>query len=360
MPDPRTDRYQRLSASLGSRPDSELLELIETGQPVGVGVGGSSAVLNVDGVPVFAKRIPLTDLELTHGPSTANLFDVPLHCQYGIGGPSFNAWREVAANTIVTGAVLSGETRAFPMLYHWRVLPGRPPIAAEHADVETVVAAQGGSPAIRTRLEALAAAPNSLALFSEYIPHPLAQWLRENPIDKAIAFERQLSEIVTVLQDHRLLHMDAHFENFRSDGDRIYLTDFGLATSPHFDLSPAEHAFVAAHATHDADYTAMRLVNWLVTEVCGIPGPPASGALARNEYIVRCAGGDIPDDVPAPVAAILARHASAAASMNALLWKLFSGEFPAGDIWSGSSIAPSGESWWLSGIGGGVRDRSRG
>ena len=44
-------------------------------------------MLDVDGVAVFAKRIPLTDLELAHPHSTANLFELPVYCQYGVGGP---------------------------------------------------------------------------------------------------------------------------------------------------------------------------------------------------------------------------------------------------------------------------------
>ncbi|MEV0297346.1 serine/threonine protein phosphatase [Nocardia sp. NPDC050710] len=330
----RSDRHQRLSAFLASHNDIELGELMATGRSNSVGVGGGSAVLDADGVPVFAKRVPLTDRELAHWGSTANLFDLPVFCQYGIGGPSFNAWRELAANVVVTDGVLAGETQSFPMLYHWRVLPGRSPVAAEHADIDTVVAAQGGSPAVRARLEALAAAPSSLVLFCEYIPHPMSDWLRENPAGKAATVERQFSEIVAFLDDRELLHMDWHFGNLRSDGERIYLSDFGLATSPHFDLSPAERDFAERHATHDADYAAMRLVNWLVTDVCGIPMPTSGGPVARNEYVLRCATGHIPDDVPPVVAAILVRHAPAAAKMNAFYWKLFGGdihaEYPAG------------------------------
>ncbi|WP_327147338.1 serine/threonine protein phosphatase [Nocardia sp. NBC_01329] len=340
----RSDRYQRLSAFLASRSDLELAELTATGRSNSVGVGGGSAVLGVDGVPVFAKRIPLTDRELAHPGSTANLFDLPVFCQYGTGGPSFNAWRELAANIIVTGGVLAGETQAFPMLYHWRVLPGRSPVAAEHADIDTVVAAQGGCRAVRNRLEALAAAPSSLVLFCEYIPHPIVDWLRENPVGKAAAVERQLSEIVGFLDDRELLHMDGHFGNMRSDGERIYLSDFGLATSPHFDLSPAERDFVERHATHDADYAAMRLVNWLVTDVCGIPTPTSIGSTARNDYVLQCAAGHIPEDVSSVVAAILTRHAPAAAKMNTFYWKLFGGDInakcPAGKGRSGRPAPP--------------------
>lgn len=324
----RNERHQRLSALLGSRSDIELTEFIDKGRSVGVGVGGGAAVLDVDGVPVFAKRIPLSEQELANPSSTANLFDLPLHCHYGIGGPSFNAWRELAASRTVTHSTLAGETQSFPLLYHWRVLPGRPPIAADHADIDRVVASQGGSSKVRARLEALAAAPCSLVLFSEYIPHSMAKMLRENPVDKAQTVEHQLSEIVTFLRDHQLLHMDAHVGNMRTDGERIYLTDFGLATSPHFDLSPDERDFVERHATYDAAYVSMRLVNWLVTDVCGIPMPATGGPIARNEYVLQCAAGHIPTNVPPTVADILTRHAPAAATMNALLWKLFDGEFP--------------------------------
>lgn len=169
----RNDRHRRLSTVLASCDDIELAALVDAGRSEGVGVGGGSAVLDVDGVPVFAKRIPLTDRELADPGSTANLFDLPVFCQYGVVSPGFNAWRELAANVVVTDAVLAGETQSFPVLYHWRVLPGRALVAAEHADIDAVVAALDGSTAVRVRLEALAAASCSLVLFFEYIPHPV-------------------------------------------------------------------------------------------------------------------------------------------------------------------------------------------
>ncbi|HWM00713.1 MAG TPA: hypothetical protein VNP92_00085 [Actinophytocola sp.] len=112
------------------------------------------------------------------------------------------------------------------------------------------MAALDDCPAVRVRLESLAAASCSLVLFCEYIPHPILDWMRENPTG-------------------------------------IYLSDFGLATSPHFDLSAVERDFAERHATHDEGYAAMRLVNWLVTDVCGVPVPARGGPVARNEYVVR-------------------------------------------------------------------------
>nr|AFV52102.1 hypothetical protein [Streptoalloteichus sp. ATCC 53650] len=325
----REERHHEIAASLGTRSDAELAALVDAGRDTGVGVGGGSAVLDVGGVPVFAKRVPLTGRELAHPRSTANLFDLPVHCQYGIGGPGFGAWRELAANLAVTGAELAGGPPSFPLLHHWRVLPGRAAVAAEHDDVDAVVAFYGGDPAVRARLEALAAASSSLVLFSEYIPHPVVDWLHEDPEGKAAEVERQFARIVAVLREQRLLHMDGHLGNMRTDGERIYLGDFGLATSPRFDLSAAERAFVERNADHDAGYAAMRLVNWLLTDVCGVPTPSSGGPVARNEYVLRCATGDVPDDVPPVVAAILTRHAPAAAKMNAFYWRLFDGDFQA-------------------------------
>jgi hypothetical protein len=73
----------------------------------------------------------------------------------------------------------------------------------------------------------------------------------------------------------------------------------------------------------------MRLVNWLVTSVCGVPVPAGSGSLARDQFVQRCATGDIPADVPSPVAEIIARHAPAAARMNEFCWRLFDGDLHA-------------------------------
>jgi len=327
----RRARHERVSAALVARDDGELVALLGAAPAGAVGVGGGSSVLDVDGVPVFAKRIPITDRELAHPRSTANLFDLPMSCQYGmhpLAGPGFGAWRELAANEIVTEGVLAGESECFALLHHWRVLPGRPPVAAEHSDVEAVVAQFGGDPAVRTRFEELGDAGSSVVLFLEHLPGGLPDWLG-NPVARAERLEEQLFEAVAFLRRRKLLHLDGHFGNMRADDERVYLVDFGLATSPRFDLSEAERDFVARNVDHDADYAAMRLVNWLVTTVCGVPMPTSGGPVARNAFVQRCANGDVPVGVPAPVAGILARHAPAAAAMNDFCWRLVDGDIHA-------------------------------
>lgn len=146
---------------------------------MGVGIGGRSTLLEVDGVQVFVKRVPLTDIELhpNHVRSTANLFDLPPHFHYGIGAigsPGFGAWRELAVHEMTTDWVRSGSFPGFPLLHHWRVLPGLPQsLPAELADVKRCVAYWGGG---RERVEALRTASASLTLFLEYLPHTLHDW----------------------------------------------------------------------------------------------------------------------------------------------------------------------------------------
>jgi hypothetical protein len=77
----RRARYTRVSDLFASRSDLELAALVGAGGVGEVGVGGGS-VIDIDGVQVFAKRVPLTDQELAHPRSTANLFGLPMFCQY--------------------------------------------------------------------------------------------------------------------------------------------------------------------------------------------------------------------------------------------------------------------------------------
>ena len=83
----RLSAYSAVSTSLALCSDRGLRELVDAAMPIGSGIGGKSALLEVDGTPVFVKRVPLTDLERQpeHVRSTANLFGLPVFCQYGVG-----------------------------------------------------------------------------------------------------------------------------------------------------------------------------------------------------------------------------------------------------------------------------------
>jgi hypothetical protein len=328
----RVSRYSEVSSGLALRSDRQLGELVEQGQVVGSGIGGTSVRLDVAGVPVFAKRVPLTDLERRseNVMSTANLFGMPAFCQYGLGSPGFGAWRELVASTRTTEWVLAGRSEAFPLLYHWRVLPGGSPLAEEHADIERTVEYWGGSGAIRDRLHALSQASVSIVLFSEFIPYNLGDWLTaqvaagQEAVASACAMvESCLLTDVAFMNANGLMHFDAHFGNILTDGQRLYIADFGLATSPRFDLSTQEASFLVRNRTHDTGYALMRLVNWLVTEVCGVAAAEHGGPAPRNEYIRECVAGADPIGVPPGIATVIRRYAPVVSVMNDFYWDLF-------------------------------------
>jgi hypothetical protein len=308
-------KYARASTALAACPQFEFP------------AGRAAFTMDVDGVPVFVKRIALTDLEILWGYTTANLWNLPAFCQYGVGSPGFGAWRELAANVMATNWVLAGESAAFPLLYHWRVVPGAPPVIEEHRDAAAAAEYWGGSAEVRGRLDAVASASSSLVLFSEHLPFTLVDWLPSlsgpELVSTYVMVERCLREGVTLMNGHGLHHFDIHFGNLLSDGNRLYFGDLGLATSQRFNLSGAEREFLDHHTTHDAAYAAMGLVNWIATNVCGITVPSHAGSAARKEFVRRCASGFTPPGLDSALAAILRTYAPVAAVMNDFYWELF-------------------------------------
>jgi hypothetical protein len=352
----RVVRYGDVSTALALLSDRQLGQLVDAAPAIGSGIGGTSALLDIAGTPVFVKRIPLTDLEREPGNvrSTANLFALPTFCQYGVvllPASGLGAWRELAANTMTTNWVLTRQSEAFPLMYHWRVLPGAAPPADDHADVERVVAYWGGSAAVRRRLHALARASASVVLFFEYIPQNLSAWLTSQlaagpaAITAACAMvQRHLQADIAFMNAHGLLHFDAHFRNILTDGHRLYLADFGLATSPRFDLSTDERDFLALNASHDAGYAVRELLNWLVADVVGIAGPDTGGPVERYDYIRGCAAGAPPTGATGPIAEMISRYAPVAAILNDFYWNVFgvsrATPYPAQEITQAMAMIP--------------------
>ncbi|WP_020664272.1 serine/threonine-protein kinase [Amycolatopsis benzoatilytica] len=303
----RISRHVGASTALSLLSDAQLLDRLSAAEVLSEGIGGTGAKLDVDGVPVFAKRVPLTALEQRHRHSTANLYGLPAFCHYGLGSPEGSAWRELALHVMANGWVLGGECANFPLLHHWRVLPvasGRVP----DRSLEEDVAYWGGSPAVRRRLTELRDATDSIVFFCEFFPTTLHRWLPTN-LDAAPRVEEQVLETVSFLRAQGVLHFDNHFDNFLTDGERLYLTDFGLAFSRRFELSEEEREFFERNVGHDHGYAAMYLVNWLVTELHGTWDRDARLAAVR-----KAARGEL--ELSAPVAEVVARHAEAAVAMN--------------------------------------------
>jgi hypothetical protein len=322
----RLTAHSAVSTSLALRSDRELGALVDTAVPAGSGIGGKPALLEIAGTPVFVKRVPLTDIErrLENAQSTANVFALPVFCQYGIGSPGFGAWRELAVHTLTTNWVLARDYEGFPLMYHWRVLPdSAPDLPEELADVERAVAYWGGGPEIRHRIEAIRQSSASVALFLEYIPRNLHQWLGtqvkagDEAADWACAMvEKELRAGTSFMNSRGLLHFDAHFENILTDGRRLFFADYGLALSSRFELSQDEAGFYDRHRTYDHCYTITHLVRWLVTALYGYQGDD------RDALVRACAKGKRLTGIPEAAAAVLARHSPLAATMSDFYRKL--------------------------------------
>src|SRR6185436_8340969 len=108
--------------------------------------------------------------------------------------------------------------------------------------------------------------------------------------------ERGVADAVAFMGERGLWHFDAHGRNALTDGHRVYLTDFGLATSWTFDLSAEEREFLALNRRHDEGHTITDLINWIVHRQAGI-----EEWQDRVDYVRRCGAGQRPTDLPSSV-----------------------------------------------------------
>ncbi|GAA2074424.1 hypothetical protein GCM10009801_28350 [Streptomyces albiaxialis] len=264
-----------VASRLAALGDRRLAAAVAAAPPLGPGIGGRTAELDVGGTPVFVKRVPLTELELRpeHARSTANLFALPAYYHYGLGSAGFGAWRELAAHLAASRWAREGAYGGFPVTYHWRVLPDSPPegFADEFGGIDGAVAFWEGSPAVRRRLEALGRATSSLVLFLEHLPGTLAD-AREPGPDRTVA---ELERGARFMASRGLVHFDAHSRNVLTDGRRLLFTDFGLALSARFALAPDEARFLAAHlASYDRCFVLSEARRRLGADL-GARGPAA-------------------------------------------------------------------------------------
>ncbi len=212
---------------------------------------GENHVIDVGRSKVFVKRIPVTGVEYSNMFSTRNMYDLPTYYNYGFNSAGLGMFRELVTHIRTTNWVLSGVIAAFPLLYHYRIIPFvgvRAEVAQER--LAEYVAYWGNNANVGRYLIDRASANYELLLFLEYFPHTVGTWLLDNParIPSVVADVR---ETITFLRNNGILHLDSHFHNMLTDGKRVYLTDFGLALDKHFELTPAERRFYKQNSYYD-------------------------------------------------------------------------------------------------------------
>jgi hypothetical protein len=298
--DERGSTWSRMQTLLSGLDDTELAALLRTASDVGTGIGGRTLRLVVDGTTVFVKAVSLTALETRADNlrSTANLFGLPTYCQYNVGSPGINAWRELEALERTTRWVLDGDAAGFPLLYHWRLLPGDPPPPEpEHSDLDEAVAYWHGAEGVARRLTAIRASTSALLLFLEHQPHRLDTWLRDrldtggtDAAEAMAMIDDTLLAPVAWMNSQGLFHFDTHLADLLTDGRQV-----------------------------------------LVTELTGLTDPGA-----RDAYIAEHASSRAPGGLPRAAEAIVRRYAPVARIINSVYWQLFTErrdiEFPTAEL----------------------------
>ncbi|MBS0287518.1 MAG: hypothetical protein JSR17_09490 [Proteobacteria bacterium] len=276
----RRKNYSKISSTLSCLGNEPLLALLSKATPLHKGIGGTSTLLSLEGLPVFVKKVPLTDIELLtqNQHATANIFNLPLFYQYGVGSTGFGAWRELATHVMTTDWMLANECVQFPLLYHWRILENDPSDIHFQFwdDIENYTHYWENNSAIRARIEALNKSTSHITLFLEYVPQNLYQWLTSqitkgaNEAQIAIEFvKKNLFATNRFMHNHGLIHFDAHFENILTDGKLLYLSDFGLALSSKFELTPQEQNFLTRHQNYDDACAVVNLLHAIITALFG-------------------------------------------------------------------------------------------
>lgn len=256
----RLASYSTVANKLACLSDVQLAELLSKVPEWSVGCGKTGSI-DIDGVPVFIKKIALTDLEKQpeNMYSTANLFDLPLFYQYRVGSDGFGVWRELAAQIMTSNWVLTNACNNFPLLYHWRIVKNDyVDVSINQENIDKDVEYWDGSLAIQRRLESIHQASTSVVMFLESIPQTLDNYLAKEAAQDSDRFDsavrmidKSLAETILFMNDHGMIHFDAHGYNIMTDGYRLYFADFGLTNSLQFDLSDKERAFFKEHENYD-------------------------------------------------------------------------------------------------------------
>lgn len=242
----RKKAYEIASKAIEKLTQSDIEALLFGGTESHKGIGGTGIKLKIDSIDVFAKLIPLTELEILNKFSTKNLFNLPTFYQYGVGSTGFGAWRELKTHQITSEWVLNDQCENFPLMYGFAIIDKKNP--QNMSNLDQYVKYWGNSQAVQEKMTALNNAQQSLVVFLEYIPYTLSS--HKDKLNCKV-LEEEMFKVAKFLESKDMIHFDGHGRNVLTDGENLYLADFGLTTSLDFELSPEEIAFFHSHKGYD-------------------------------------------------------------------------------------------------------------
>jgi hypothetical protein len=262
--DRRRETHFRLSSRLAQMSGQEL-DVLFSRHSKRVQGWGANLVIQVSGTKVFVKRIPVTDLEYSNQHSTKNHYNLPTYYNYGVGSAGLGVFRELSAVVKTTNWVLSGQAENFPLLYHYRIVPiSGKGSKWEIDDLEEYVRYWNNSQSIRRYVQDRMDAKFEVLMFMEFVPHMLTDWLEDHMASLDDVLEKA-KEPIAFLKKNGIIHFDCHYWNLMTDGNRIYVSDFGLVLDRTFDLSPKEKAFYKDNRNYDAGQFLSCLGNYVFT-----------------------------------------------------------------------------------------------
>lgn len=245
----RKEKYFRLNTQLQYLDTSAITSLLSNGEEKKG--WGKTQVVEVDSTEVFIKRLALTHLQVKDIYCSKNLHELPTYYQYGVGSAGFGPPRELLSHIKTSNWVLSGGTSAFPLLYHHRVIPRlSEPVEIDQKELDDYVEYWGSSENLRSYLLDRSEAEYELVLFLEHLPNPLNDWLIANPDKTPWVFE-EVFKTIAFLSKNDVIHCDINLWNMLTDGEEVFLTDFGLTLDKQFDLSKEEQKFFETNSFAD-------------------------------------------------------------------------------------------------------------
>ena len=276
----RIDTYYELSSQLALVDDEQLNVLLsETRETRG---WGKNYTITLRDSKIFIKRIPVTALEYGYMFSTRNHYQLPTYYNYGIWSAGFGAFRELISHIKTTNWVLSGAIENFPLMYHYRLRPftGQQP-EVNMAEHQKYVDYWNSNQNISQYNLARAGAEYEAVLFLEHLPYTLENWLVNNT-DQLETIMVEMRDTLTFLRKQGVIHFDVHLDNIIvTDGNKPYLTDFGLVLDSQFDLSETEKEFFAQHTHFDYGEFLYSLGGHLV-DLCRSLAEPQQSELRRK------------------------------------------------------------------------------